>query len=149
MNSLFKDTIKINCPDEVLKIITCYAKALRAHDKVGKLLHLFPSGKQIEGWEKEAKEHKNMKLLREKIIGFIAGPTRKLKRDYLFPQMFRNYERIRQNRESPGIVSIIGQACGGCYSQLPPQIVIEIKKSVDIITCPGCSIMLFWDGTEE
>ena len=70
MNSLFKDTIKINCPDEVLKIITCYAKALRAHDKVGKLLHLFPSGKQIEGWEKEAKEHKNMKLLREKIYEF-------------------------------------------------------------------------------
>ena len=59
------------------------------------------------------------------------------------------YERIRQNRESPGIVSIIGQACGGCYSQLPLQTVIEIKKSADIITCSSCSIMLFWDGTEE
>ena len=59
------------------------------------------------------------------------------------------YERIRQNREGPGMVSIIGKACGGCYSQLPPQMVIEIKKSVDIITCPNCSIMLFWDGAVE
>ena len=59
------------------------------------------------------------------------------------------YERIRQSREGPGMVSIIGQACGGCYSQLPPQTVIEIKLSIDIITCPSCSIMLFWDGTEE
>ena len=59
------------------------------------------------------------------------------------------YERIRQGREGVGMASIIGQACGGCYSQLPPQTVIEIKKSDDIITCPGCSIMLFWDGTEE
>ena len=59
------------------------------------------------------------------------------------------YERIRQNREGPGMVSIIGKACGGCYSQLPPQTVIEIKKSVDIITCPSCSIMLFWDGAVE
>ena len=59
------------------------------------------------------------------------------------------YERIRQNREGPGMVSIIGKACGGCYSQLPPQTVIEIKKSVDIITCPNCSIMLFWDGAVE
>jgi len=59
------------------------------------------------------------------------------------------YERIRQSREGPGMVSIIGQACGGCYSQLPPQTVIEIKKSVNIIICPSCSIMLFWDGAEE
>ena len=62
---------------------------------------------------------------------------------------FNAYERIRQFREGVGMVSVIGEACGGCYSQLPPQTVIEIKKSVDIITCPGCSIMLFWDGTEE
>ena len=25
----------------------------------------------------------------------------------------------------------------------------EIKKSIEIINCPSCSIMLFWDGTEE
>ena len=56
------------------------------------------------------------------------------------------YERISQRREGVGMVSIIEKACGGCYSQLPPQMVIEIKKSVDIITCPNCSIMLFWDG---
>jgi len=59
------------------------------------------------------------------------------------------YERIRQSREGTGMVSIIGNACGGCFSQLPPQTVIEIKKNLDIISCPGCSIMLFWDGAEE
>ena len=59
------------------------------------------------------------------------------------------YERIRQGREGVGMVSIIGKACGGCYSQLPPQTIIEIKKSVEIITCSSCSIMLFWDGAEE
>ena len=59
------------------------------------------------------------------------------------------YERISQSREGVGMVSIIEKSCGGCYSQLPPQIVIEIKKSVDIITCPNCSIMLFWDGAVE
>ena len=59
------------------------------------------------------------------------------------------YERIRQGRDGVGMVSIIGQACGGCYTQLPLQTVIEIKKSTDIITCPSCSILLFWDGAEE
>ena len=65
------------------------------------------------------------------------------------PIKLNAYEIIRQSREGPGMVSIIGKACGGCYSQLPPQTVIEIKKSADIITCSSCSIMLFWDGTEE
>ena len=65
------------------------------------------------------------------------------------PIKLNAYERIRQSREGAGMVSIIGQACSGCYSQLPPQTVIEIKKSADIITCPSCSIILFWDGAEE
>ena len=60
-----------------------------------------------------------------------------------------SYEIIRQNRGGVGMVSIIGKACGSCYSQLPPQTIIEIQKSVEIITCPNCSIMLFWDGAEE
>jgi len=65
------------------------------------------------------------------------------------PEKLNAYERIKQGREGVGMVSIIGKSCGGCYSQLPPQTVIEIKKSIDIITCPSCSILLFWDGTEE
>ena len=65
------------------------------------------------------------------------------------PIKLNAYEKIRQSREGAGMVSIIGKACGGCYSQLPPQIVIEIKKNIEIISCPSCSIMLFWDGAEE
>ena len=65
------------------------------------------------------------------------------------PVKLSTYERIRQGREGVGMISIIGKACGGCYSQLPPQTVIEIKESTEIINCPSCSIMLFWDGAEE
>ena len=59
------------------------------------------------------------------------------------------YEKMKNSREGVGLVSIIDNACGGCYSQLPPQTIIEIKKSIDIINCPNCSIMLFWDGVDE
>ena len=65
------------------------------------------------------------------------------------PNKLNAYERIRKGREGMGMVSIIEKACGSCYSQLPPQTIIEIKKSVEIITCSSCSIMLFWDGVEE
>ena len=65
------------------------------------------------------------------------------------PVKLNDYERIRSNRNGSGMESIIGKACGGCYSQLPPQIVIEIKKNINIINCPSCSILLFCDGAEE
>ena len=59
------------------------------------------------------------------------------------------YETLRNGRDGVGMASIIGSACGGCYSQLPQQIVIEIKENKEIITCPSCSILQFWDGVEE
>ena len=65
------------------------------------------------------------------------------------PTYLSQYETLRKAREGVGMTSIIGSACGGCYSQLPPQIVIEIKENKQIITCPGCSILQFWDGAEE
>jgi hypothetical protein len=65
------------------------------------------------------------------------------------PTYLSQYETLRNAREGVGMASIIGSACGGCYIQLPPQIVIEIKENKQIITCPGCSILQFWDGVEE
>jgi len=46
-------------------------------------------------------------------------------------------------------VSMIKSACGSCYTKLPPQMVIEVKDNSKIISCPSCSIFLFWDGIEE
>ena len=65
------------------------------------------------------------------------------------PTYLNQYETLRNAREGVGMASIIGSACGGCYSQLPPQIVIEIKENKQIITCPGCGVLQFWDGAEE
>ncbi len=65
------------------------------------------------------------------------------------PIKLNDYEKIRENRDGTGMESIIGKACGGCYSQLPPQTIIEIKKNINIMKCPNCSILLFWDGAEE
>ena len=65
------------------------------------------------------------------------------------PTYLSQYETLRKAREGVGMASIIGSACGGCYSQLPPQMVIEIQEIKQIITSPSCDILQFWDGTEE
>ena len=63
--------------------------------------------------EKTQNEQKELELNRHSLFKNIE------------PSKLNNYERIRQGRDV-GMISIIGQACGDCYSQLPPQIVIEI-----------------------
>ena len=65
------------------------------------------------------------------------------------PIFLSTYETLRNAQDGVGMASIIGSACGGCYSQLPPQTVIEIRENKQIITCPSCSVLQFWDGTEE
>ena len=64
------------------------------------------------------------------------------------PSYLNVYETLF-NARNVGMVSIIGTACGGCYSQLPPQTIIEIRENKQILTCPNCSILQFWDGTED
>jgi len=65
------------------------------------------------------------------------------------PNYLNKYKILSNARNGVGMVSIIGSACGGCYSQLPPQTVIEIKENKQIITCPSCDILQYWDGVEE
>ena len=83
VNALFKDTIKCDCPDEVVKIITCYAKSMRLFKNVNDQLNLCPRMAQFEQWEKEAKAFKNIKTLREKLLHLLE--TTCIKRDSLMP----------------------------------------------------------------
>jgi len=48
-----------------------------------------------------------------------------------------------QNTRGSGVASINGNCCGGCYSTLPPQMVIEIQSNDVIHTCPSCSVFMF------
>jgi len=59
------------------------------------------------------------------------------------------YDRLMSSRDGAGMVSMLKSACGSCYTKLPPQMVIEVKDNTKIISCPSCSIFLFWDGIEE
>tara|TARA_B110000438_G_scaffold274820_1_gene295316 strand:- start:1023 stop:1775 length:753 start_codon:yes stop_codon:yes gene_type:complete len=81
-------------------------------------------------------EHKKLVSNRDKIFKIVE------------PSYLNTYEQLRISREL-GLASILGKSCGGCYTQLPPQTVIEIKENNSIITCPSCSVLQYWDGAEE
>lgn len=60
------------------------------------------------------------------------------------------YTRIRNNaRNGLAVVPIERDACGGCFSKIPPQRQIDIKMHKKIIACEYCGRILVDDAIKE
>lgn len=54
------------------------------------------------------------------------------------------YERIRKVKGNTAIVNINKYACGGCFSAIPPQKVLEIKTMEHLMFCESCGRILVY-----
>jgi len=54
------------------------------------------------------------------------------------------YDQLKETRGS-GVASLNGNCCGGCFSTLPPQMVIEVKSNDIIHPCPSCSVFMYFE----
>ncbi|HEY5648402.1 MAG TPA: C4-type zinc ribbon domain-containing protein [Nitrospiria bacterium] len=50
---------------------------------------------------------------------------------------------VSQGREK-AVVPIENGSCGGCYMNLPPQLVAEVKTGNVILSCSQCQRILYW-----
>ena len=58
------------------------------------------------------------------------------------------YDKVFNARNGIAVVSINGNACGGCGSAVPPQITSEIKSGKTIYSCDVCNRFLYWESAE-
>lgn len=56
----------------------------------------------------------------------------------------RQYERIRQAKDGLAVVPIKRSSCGGCFSTIPPQRIVEIREAGRLHTCEYCGRILVW-----
>jgi len=56
------------------------------------------------------------------------------------------YEFIRSRLSHPVIVPVDNGVCTGCHISIPPQSFIELQKGEQILSCPNCQRLLFWDN---
>lgn len=59
------------------------------------------------------------------------------------------YERIRKAKGGVAIVSIKRGACGGCFSRMPPQKILEIRQNTVLFACEHCGRLLVSDHIVE
>lgn len=67
----------------------------------------------------------------------------------LDPEMVFKFERIIRSKQNRGIVAVKGNVCDGCHMILPAQFANEVRKGEDIVFCPYCSRILFYQEQEE
>jgi predicted nucleic acid-binding Zn-ribbon protein len=57
--------------------------------------------------------------------------------------VLKRYDWIRESREGVAVVAIEGENCCGCNMQLRPQVVNDVIKGQDFVTCDSCSRILY------
>ncbi len=68
---------------------------------------------------------------------------------YIEPRYLTAYKRIRNAaRNGLAVVTIDRDACGGCFSKIPPQRQTEIKMHKKVIVCEHCGRILVDDDIE-
>ncbi|MCP4581695.1 MAG: hypothetical protein GY839_08735 [candidate division Zixibacteria bacterium] len=58
------------------------------------------------------------------------------------------YERIRKGKGGLAVVPLRKRACGGCFKQIPPQMVQQIRRGDRLYTCDSCGRILIWVDEE-
>lgn len=70
---------------------------------------------------------------------------RKKVADLVEKRYFQQYERIRQAKNGLAVAHIRRSSCGGCFSAVPPQRIVEIRQGGKLHTCEYCGRILVWD----
>ncbi len=60
------------------------------------------------------------------------------------PEIIKTYEMVRAARDGQGIARVENGVCGGCFSYIPPQKIVEIRKMERIYTCEFCGRILVY-----
>jgi predicted nucleic acid-binding Zn-ribbon protein len=59
------------------------------------------------------------------------------------PDWLAQYERIMNNKQDFGLVSVENKTCGGCHMKVPPQTYQDARSGLKMVFCDYCGRMLY------
>ena len=57
--------------------------------------------------------------------------------------LIHTYNSKTEEYDGLAFSAISRGCCENCYSQLPPQLIIDAKNKEQLVNCPSCNILLF------
>jgi len=64
------------------------------------------------------------------------------------PELLKRYNTLKEKRNGIAIVLVKNEGCQGCYVNIPPQMYNEVQKNNEIILCPNCHRILYWENKD-
>jgi len=101
-------------------------------------------GQYLAGYEEERRRI-------DEEIASIDGALEEQKKKFdslvpgLRPELLRRYEMIKGRRNGVAVVSARNAVCSGCNMNLRPQLYNELQRSEELICCPNCNRIIYWD----
>lgn len=62
------------------------------------------------------------------------------------PGLLQRYNQIKASCKERPLAAVRGGLCLGCRLQIPPQLVAQVKRSEELLVCPYCHRILYWEG---
>lgn len=70
-------------------------------------------------------------------------------RGSLAENLIKKYEAIRNLHKGVAVVSVWKEVCNGCHMNIPPQMYNELQKTANLMSCPHCNRIIYWQNQEE
>lgn len=70
-------------------------------------------------------------------------------KDKVPADILARYERIKKRNNGIGVISAWKAVCNGCHMNIPPQLYIELQKTSDLIACPNCQRIMYFQDMEK
>lgn len=61
----------------------------------------------------------------------------------------KKYEKLRENRNGLAVVGVTNGVCLGCNMNIPPQQYNNLLKNEELLTCPTCNRMMYYQPEAE
>jgi predicted nucleic acid-binding Zn-ribbon protein len=139
--SLEMDTKKMEINELENKIL----QSLEEEEETEKMIQ--DLGTDIESIENQLKEYRKEldEIIQqtEKEEARLNHEREKLERN-IDARILKQYNRIRRAKDGLAVVPIKKGSCGGCFSSIPPQKIVEIRELNRLYTCEHCGRILVW-----
>ena len=129
---------------------TAILESIETVEEIGKKL------REDENYYREIKEERQKRI--DELTGQLNSVEKNVrawerKRSAIEPDVENSplsmYNRIRSVvRGGIAIVPVRKGACGGCYRQLSPQRLVEVRRADSILRCENCGRLLVWSDEE-
>ncbi len=63
--------------------------------------------------------------------------------------LLARYERIRKRNNGIGVIPVWKAVCSGCHMNIPPQLYNELQRSDDLLSCPNCNRIMYFQNQEK